>query len=198
MSLDAPLQLPRWEWRTFAPSLEPLRARLGVGGVQPEEARTETYLLYGRSSHSVKLRSDRFQLKWRKQVDPQGMELWDPILKSPFPVPSFLVAQLLAAWGLSLQALPEGSLDREAFLATLRERLPALNCVDVVKQHACFTLDGAACKFTRFTGLGTELESFCIEHEDPEILKPVLRRLGLDTHENINVPRGLKRALGIT
>lgn len=198
MILAAPLVLPRWEWRTFAPSLARVREQVSGVTIAPLEARSETYLLCLRSSHSAKLRSNGFQLKWRKQLDPEGLELWDPILKSPFPVTPSFVACIFEAWGFSNLSLPEGDLERGPFLAALRELVPTLRCVDVVKQHECFLLDGAACKFTRFAGLGTELESFCIEHEDPEILKPVLRRLGLDTHENINVPKGLKRALGLS
>ena len=130
-------------------------------------------------------------------MDPDGLELWDPILKSSFPLTRDFVTQVLAAWGLAEIVPPEGDFQRDAFLEVITGLVPSLRRVDVVKRSVVFQLDGAACTFTRFLGLGTELESFCIEHEDPEILKPVLRRLGLDAHENINAPKGLKRALGL-
>ena len=44
---------------------------------------------------------------------------------------------------------------------------------------------------------GVPLESFCVEHEDPSLVLGVIRSLGLDSHQNINYPQALKRALAL-
>ena len=42
-----------------------------------------------------------------------------------------------------------------------------------------------------------ELESFCIEHEDPALVLQVLHHLGLQGRRNTSYPQGLKAALNL-
>ncbi len=197
MIYEAPMIIPRWEWRTFSPSLRALRGRLrGVVFDAPQES-CETYLLCLRSSHNAKIRGDQLQLKWRKQVSDEGLELWDPVLQSPFPLEVPFVMRLQDVWGIENRSLEGGPFGRDVFLSEIVAGSPDLRAVVVRKRHEGFEVQGAKCKFTEIAGVVEPFESFCIEHEDPEIVMQVIRELGLDGRENINYPKGLKRALGL-
>lgn len=197
MNAGAPVIIPRWEWRTFAPSFGNLRARLGGVAFDAPRQASEIYLLCSTSSHNAKIRGESLQLKWRKQVDAKGLELWDPILRSPFPLAGEFIVRLLEVWGIGRPPLGLEPLELAGFLADIVGRTPALQAVQVQKRHEGFAIQGARCKFTRITGPTEPFESFCIEHEDPEIVMQVIRELGLETRENINYPKGLKQALGL-
>lgn len=197
MSHTSAMVIPRWEWRTFAPSLGDLRGKVnGVEFQAPREIR-ETYLVCLKSSHNAKVRDGLMDLKWRKQVDADGLELWDPVLKSMFPIEAGIVPRLFEAWGLPLPALPRASYTLPELLDEVLEPNPALRAVRTVKRREGFTLDGTTCEFARIVADGVPFESFCVEHEDPSLVLQVIRSLGLDSHQNINYPLGLKRALAL-
>jgi hypothetical protein len=164
---------------------------------EPPRASCETYLLCRKSSHNAKIRGNSLQLKWRKQVDAEGLELWDPVLQSSFPLEPSFVARLLAVWGIEKPSLGTEPMDMETFLGEVVAKNPDLQAVVVHKQHDGFGVHGAKCKFTRITGPAEPFESFCIEHEDPEIVMQVIREVGLDPHANINYSKGLKSVLRI-
>ncbi len=197
MSPTSAMVIPRWEWRTFAPSLDALRRRLNGIAFQPPRETRETYFVCLKSSHNAKVRDGLLDLKWRKQVDADGLELWDPILKSGFPIEAGIVPRLFEAWGLQLPALPRASYTPSEFLAEVVEPNPALRAVRTVKRREGFTLDGTTCEFARIVADGIPFESFCVEHEDPCLVLNVIRSLGLDSHQNINYPQELKRALAL-
>ena len=197
MSHTSAMVIPRWEWRTFAPSLDALRRRVnGIEFQAPRETR-ETYVVCLKSSHNAKVRDGLLDLKWRKQVDGDGLELWDPILKSGFPSDSRVVPKLFEAWGLPLPALPRASYTLPELLAEVVEPNPALRAVPTVNRREGFTLDGTTCEFARILADGVPLESFGVEHEDPALVLHVIRSLGLDSRQNINTPLGLKQALAL-
>jgi len=197
MNSAAPMVFPRWEWRTFSPSLKDLRARLEGAIFQAPRVARETYLLCRKSSHNAKIRGNSLQLKWRKQVDSDGLELWDPILQSDFPLDAEFVLRLLGVLGLEKHGPEHSMYDLNTFFSEIVDPCADLQAVVIQKRHEGFEVQGARCKFTRITGTGKPFESFCIEHEDPEIVKQVIQELGLDSRANINYPKGLKQALGI-
>ena len=197
MSHTSAMVIPRWEWRTFAPALDGLRQRLhGVSFDTSRESR-ETHLVCLGSSHNAKIRDGLMDLKWRKQVDADGLELWDPVLESAFPIEAGVVPRLFEAWGLGLPALGRAAYTLEELLEEVLEPNPALRAVRTVKRREGFTLDGTTCEFARVLAGGVPLESFCVEHEDPLLVLHVIRTLGLDSHRNISYPMGLKRALDL-
>lgn len=194
-AFQLPLHLPRWEWRTIASSLGELRGTLG--GVRIDQVRhiQETYLLCARSNHNAKIREGLMDLKWRKQVDRFGLELWDPVLKTTFPCDPEALLQLFGGWSIPLPGLDRDAYSQQQFLEEIVAPHPDLQAVQVAKVREGFLLDGTTCELVRLDVAGMELESFCVEHEDPRLVLQVLQKLGLDTRTNINYPMGLKHAL---
>jgi len=197
MNVSEPVNLPRWEWRTFGSSLRGLQEQLaGVATDTPRERR-ETYILCHRSSHSAKIREAHLNLKWRIPVDAHGLEQWDPVLSSAPPFTRTFLENLVDVWGFS-----DISLDRDAytlaqFMAEVVAPNPELQALELTKQHKGFELGGVQCKFTTLQAEGFLAESFCAEHEDPNLLLQVIQELGLQGHANTNYPKGLKQILGL-
>ncbi len=195
MSHTAEMVIPRWEWRTFAPSLAELRGRVNGAVLGATRECRDTYLLCLKSSHNAKVRDGLMDLKWRTQVDGDGLELWAPVLKSAFPIEAGVLPRLFEAWGLPFPALARTSYTLPEFLDEIIGPNPALRAVRTLKRREGFTLDGTTCEFARIVADGVPLESFCVEHEDPSLVLHVIRSLALDSRQNINYTLGLKRAL---
>ena len=194
-TIHTPVHLPRWEWRTIASSLRDLRGALS--GVRIDMVRNirETYLLCDKSNHNAKIREGLMDLKWRKQVDRFGLELWDPVFKSTFPCELETILQLFGGWGIPVPLLERESYSQREFLDEVIVPHPDLKAVEVAKVREGFVLDGTTCELVRLEVAGMELESFCVEHEDPLLVLQVMKNLGLDTRQNVNYPMGLKNAL---
>lgn len=194
-TIHTPVHLPRWEWRTIAGSLRDLRGALS--GVRIDMVRNirETYLLCDKSNHNAKIREGLMDLKWRKQVDRNGLELWDPVLKSTFPCDPETILQLFGGWGIPVPELKRAIYSQQEFLEEVIAHHADLKAVEVAKIREGFILDGTTCELVRLDLAGQALESFCVEHEDPLLVLQVLKSLGLDTRQNINYPLGLKHAL---
>jgi len=189
--------IPRWEWRTFAPSLSGLRSRIGdVTFEAPRESR-ETYVLCLKSSHNARVRGGTIDLKWRKQADPSGLELWVPVFTSQFPLAAKFMPRIFEAWGIPVPLLQRPTYTLEQFLGEIVDSDPDLAAVEITKRRQGFALDGTRCELAAIQAGDVPMESFRLEHEDPALLMQVLRRLGLDSRRNINYPMGLKAALGL-
>ena len=72
-----------------------LRAALG----SPRQS-TETYLVAPVPHANVKIRDRLLDLKTLDRVDAHGLELWRPVLKSPFPIAPSTLASIVDAWSL--------------------------------------------------------------------------------------------------
>jgi hypothetical protein len=195
MSDAIPFNLPRWEWRTFAPSLGGLRERLhGTAGPDFQETREIRLLCHG-SMHDVLIHPAGIQLKWRKQVGPGGLELWDSVLHSAFPCPSRILIGLFGDLGLPAPHLDRSFYTQTQLLQEVLEQHPDLRVVDIEKRSQTFLLDGASCELTELHADQVTVEAFSIEHEDPGLALQVLRHLGFQARTNISYPQGLKAAL---
>lgn len=197
MPLTAPLVIPRWEWRTFAPSLASLRKRLAGSVAGPGRESREVHVLCLKSSHNTRIRLGGVDLRWRHQVRPDGLELWDPVLKCAFPLPASFVLRLFEAWGLAPPKLARTTYTQEQLLAEVVGPCPDLVPVEAALEIDGFALDGTRCELARVTAPGTTVETFSVEHEDPALVTHALAELGLDSRRNISVPMGLKTALGL-
>lgn len=194
-SHGAPVLLPHWEWRTFAPSLEGTRALNAMGTRLGRSEGHEISLLCLASSHDVSIRAGGMALKWRKQVGEAGLELWDSVLEFTFPCAREMVVSLFDTWGIPAPVLPHASYTLKAFLAEIIQGQPDLRVIEVDKHAEAFSVDGARCEWTHLIANQTQLECLSIEHEDPGLTLQVVRRLGLQTRPNTSYPVGLKKAL---
>lgn len=187
---------PRWEWRTFGPTLASLEAKIGaVADVAPHESE-EIYLLNFAGPDNAKIRDGVLDIKQLQQVDSSGLELWKPMFKAAFPLSAALLQSALSVWRVPAPfRFEREAYTLEQFLSELVAPHGALRPVRVDKTRRAFSFAGCSAEFVRVHIDGLVQESFCIEDEEPARVIAALRELGLNSHANVNFPAGLKRAL---
>lgn len=186
----------RWEWRTFAPQLTLPGEWPAAPSPDGAAASDETYFVSLRSMHNVKLRQGRLELKRLRRVDPDGLELWDPVLTVILPATVAALGELWRVWQVAPPGLPDTLLTAADLVQKVVSRSPWLRSVRVSKQRVPLSL--APCNGERVTLLvdGERWESVAVESEDPAKVLAAVRRLGLERLPNTNYPRMLKDFLG--
>lgn len=187
----APLTL-RWEWRAFGTSFGAAEDRLR-DSLAPPRSSAETYLLAPVATVNVKIRNDLLDLKQLEQVDVHGLELWHPVLTSPFPLDVPTLTRLMQSWSVPATAVrgPCGSL--HDLLALARDVGPALIEVPLTKLRASGTWRECRVEVTSLS-IGTiATRTLAVEMSDPLHLWRVVEDLGLADMPNENYVRALQR-----
>ena len=107
----------RWEWRTFSPSLADLEAKIGLAVQIAARQSDEIYFLNSATSHSAKIRAAGLEVKRLMQVDPSGLELWNPAFKATFPLSAPMLKSAFSALGLPYPSIQRGAYALDEFLA---------------------------------------------------------------------------------
>lgn len=148
--------------------------------------------------HDVVIQDEAISLKWRKQVGPGGLEIWDSILNSTFPCSSDVILSLFEVLGLPAPRLAQTRYSKTQFINEVIPQNSNLHSVHILKRSQAFLLDGAACEWAELATDRFKVESLCIEHEDPELVLQVIEHLGLQTSVNTSYSQGLKTALNLS
>ena len=198
MSDCAPVPIPRWQWRTFAEDLSwlfrPLSAREG-GAFRHRE---ETHLICDHRSHHAWIADGVLELAWRKELSPEGFELWDCVLRDRWPLRPASRVRLLAAWGVADPAAAPDAGQAGDPLADLLAGIASVRPLRVLSRSRSLAFQGVACSLeTLVIEATTRVQSFAIEHEDPALLRQVLAELGLEGAANTSFLQGLRGALGL-
>ena len=75
----------RWEWRIFGPGLSAAQSWLAAHQSTGIQESDEIYFLSA-SGAIVKLRSNLMDIKLLREVDSDGLERWEPVMKAAFPL----------------------------------------------------------------------------------------------------------------
>ena len=101
--------LPRWEWRTFGRrfgAAENAFAAMTSTGVQESD---ELYLISA-DGDTVKVRDGLMDIKRLREVDADGLQRWEPVLKADFPISTIDVASVFEALTLAAADARAGQL----------------------------------------------------------------------------------------
>jgi exopolyphosphatase/guanosine-5'-triphosphate,3'-diphosphate pyrophosphatase len=186
--------IPRWEWRTFGPRFgvaETRFAALVPEGVQESD---ELYLV-GERGDNVKVRNDLLDVKTLREVDPDGLERWEPVVKAGFPLPATDVARVFAALGLDPPSLARASYTLDQLLGEVVAPVAALRVVEVHKRRVRHTVDGCSAEVSDITADGRSTRTIAIESEDAAAVMAVVRAVGLGGYLNTSYPAGLRDLL---
>jgi exopolyphosphatase/guanosine-5'-triphosphate,3'-diphosphate pyrophosphatase len=156
----------------------------------------ELYLLSGKSNESVKVRDELLDVKHLERVDENGLELWDPVMKAPFPLAAADVEQVLVALGIAVPPLARSEYTLDDLLGELVEPSPDLLAVEVHKRRERHTTAGCMAELTDVKADRGSTRTIAVESEDPARVLALVDELGLAPRRNVNVPRGLKTLLG--
>lgn len=194
-SCGAPVLLPCWEWRTFTPPQDSLRAFLELGDRLDTSDQRELALICLTSSHEVTIHEGRLHLRWRKQVSQEGLELWDVVLDAPFPCTSKSVHRLFEAWNIPCPTLRQTAYTLKSMLHEVIEVHPSLRAVEVERRSEYFSIQGARCEWSRLHANHVHFDCLSIEHEDPSLIHQIVRSLDLQSQPHTSYLTGLKSAL---
>ena len=186
--------VPRWEWRLIVRSLPIDPARLAL---DPEASTgRETYLLSALTPHNVKIRQQLLEIKWLERRAADGLELWRPTARSPFPLDDAARNALWNAWGIAPQ--PTGATESlDALLRDVVGKNDALRRVDLVKRRTRLSLAGCAGELVELE-IGPERRvSIAFEDADPRAVRAAVTAARLEGYPNLSYPAALKEIVGL-
>jgi exopolyphosphatase/guanosine-5'-triphosphate,3'-diphosphate pyrophosphatase len=187
--------VPRWEWRTFGPSFgaaEEGLSRLASGGEAVES--DERYLL-ANDDANVKVRDGLMDIKLLREVDDNGLERWEPVLKEGFPLSAEDVGRVLEALGLSTPAELRSAYELEELLEEFVRPSDAVDEVAIHKRRTRFRVGGCAAELTDVTAGDRSTRTVAVESEDADAVVRAVREIGLDGYVNTSYSRGLRALL---
>jgi exopolyphosphatase/guanosine-5'-triphosphate,3'-diphosphate pyrophosphatase len=182
--------IPRWEWRAFGADFgaaEDNFAGLAPGPVQESE---EVYLLSA-GGGNVKVRDDLMDIKLLREVNADGLERWEPVMKLGFPLTMAEASSVLDALGVVAPALTQGAYTFDRFLAELVEPSGAVRPVKVHKRRVRYLLGGCMAEIAEVRARGRTTRTIAIESQDASAVIAAVRGVGLDDYVNTSYPRGL-------
>jgi len=189
-----PTIIPRWEWRTFGSRFgiaETRFAELKSTGVQESD---EIYLLAG-TGDNVKIRDRLMDIKVLREVDPDGLERWEPVMKQSFPLAAADMKSVCAALNLAPARLDREAYTLDEFLHELVAPSSALRAVKVHKRRVRYTVGGCTSEVTEIRAEEKVTRSIAIESEDASAVMAAVASVGLAGYFNTNYPRGLRALL---
>jgi len=186
--------IPRWEWRVFGTGFgaaEDAFAALASGPVVESD---ELYLVSA-ADGNVKVRDDLLDIKLLREVDANGLERWEPVMKQAFPMPAAEVSRVFDALGVLPPPLTRDAYTLGQFLAGLVEPSGAVRAVRVHKRRVRYMLGGCMAEVADLEVDGRSTRSLAVESEDPSAVIAAVRSIGLDSYGNTSYPRGLAAVL---
>ncbi len=183
--------IPRWEWRTFAESID-IAVDLDQYKQDRQVESAETYILSTVVDENPKVRDGKMDVKSLQQVNEDGLEQWKPILKVSFPLTLEQTAEVFQVFRLSLPKLKGDGISYEDFIELAKSN-PRLMVIDVVKSRKLYTVDDCIVENAFLKVDGKTFQTVAAEDPDTEKVKWAVKKLGLWNMENINYVKGLKR-----
>lgn len=188
------LIVPRWEWRTFGAHFgiaETGFAELTPGTVQESD---ELYFLGG-SGANVKVRDDLMDIKVLREVNAEGLERWEPVMKQRFPLSAADAAKVFASLGLAMPKLVRNAYTLDQFTEEVVAPSGALKPVGVHKRRVRYTVGGCTSELTDVRAEGRTTRTIAIEAEDAAAVSAAVASIGLGGYFNTNYALGLQALL---
>jgi exopolyphosphatase/guanosine-5'-triphosphate,3'-diphosphate pyrophosphatase len=186
--------VPRWEWRTFGAHFGIADTRfteLTPGAVQESD---ELYFLGG-SGANVKVRDNLMDIKVLREVNAQGLERWEPVMKQPFPLPAAEAAKVFGSLGLAAPQLARGIYTIDQFISEAVAPSRVLHPVSVHKRRVRYTVGGCTSELSEVHAEGRATRTIAIEAEDAAAVVSAVRSVGLSGYINTNYALGLRALL---
>jgi exopolyphosphatase/guanosine-5'-triphosphate,3'-diphosphate pyrophosphatase len=189
--------VPRWEWRTFGDSFgvadERIDALESTGVVETEE----TYIL-APGSDIVKLRFSLLDIKTLREVNPDGLEQWFPVLKAEFPLSPDDVAAAATALRQPAPTVSAEVATLEDLLAALGSPASGVVATTVKKRRVRYTIGGCTAERSDVEIGGKPARTIAIEDPDPEKVITAVRDIGLGDYLNRSYAAGIPSVLADT
>ena len=182
--------IPRWEWRTFARTIE-THIDLAAYPLSRHVESSEIYLATATSEGNPKIRDEKIDIKTLQLVNDDGLEQWKPVLKASFPLSEDQLAEVYRTLKLDPPS-GTGPCSFEALLEMIGQEANAWSVVaDKVRNQ--YDVDGCTVESSEVTFDGETFQTVAAEDPDPIKVRDTVARLGLLEHENINYIKAIQR-----
>jgi exopolyphosphatase/guanosine-5'-triphosphate,3'-diphosphate pyrophosphatase len=182
--------IPRWEWRTFARTIE-TRIDLAAYPRTRHVESSEIYLASATSEGNPKIRDEKIDIKTLQLANDDGLEQWKPVLKASFPLSVDQLAEVYRA--LNLAAPPGvGPFGLEALLQMVNEDTRSW-AVFVDKVRNQYNVDGCIVEASQVTFDGEAFQTVAAEDPDAVKVRNTVAKLGLLEQENISYVKAIHR-----
>jgi len=182
--------ISRWEWRVFSSESGAAERALTALTPGPAEESDELYLLSAAGAN-VKIRDGLMDVKLLREVDGDGLERWEPVMKAAFPLPVAEVAGMFQALEVDTPVLTRDAYSLDQLLAELVGPSGAVRVVRVHKRRVRYRLGGCMAETAEVEADGRAARTVAVESEDPSAVMTAVHGVGLDGHTNTSYPRGL-------
>ena len=187
--------VPRWEWRIFGDDLAEAERAFAALAPGPAVESDELYLLAATRA-TVKVRHDLLDIKMLREVNADGLERWEPVLKESFPLPAAEVSRVFDAIGVVPPPLTRDAYSLDQLLAELVEPAGALWPLRVHKRRVRYTLGGCMAELSDVEAEGHGTRTVAVESEDASAVIAAVRGIGLAGAVNTSYPLGLATLVG--
>ena len=190
---------PRFEFRTWARTFGQVEERMRrLSPCEKIRESQETYIISaGNDMNNTKIRDDLMDIK-TLVAKKEGLEQWSPQMKGSFPmVATVLTEEVFPCFGVAMPPLSQDSYTLDIYLEEIIRPHPELVAAQVFKRRFAFTINTCIAEIAEVEINGAGLQTVALESVDiPAILK-AKEMLGLDTYENVNYLRAIKRVIGM-
>jgi exopolyphosphatase / guanosine-5'-triphosphate,3'-diphosphate pyrophosphatase len=182
--------VPRWEWRAFGRSFGAAEDALVPISPKRTEEGDEIYLVSGVRAN-VKVRDDLMDVKVLREVNADGLERWEPVMKQGFPLAATDASEVLEALDVTGPNLTRATYTLDGFLNELIRSNDVVRVVNVHKRRNRFTAAGCMAELADVVADGRPTRTLALESEDAAALSAAVRAIGLEGYVNTSYPRGL-------
>jgi exopolyphosphatase / guanosine-5'-triphosphate,3'-diphosphate pyrophosphatase len=181
---------PRWEWRSFGPRFGKAEKRLAALTPEGVQESDEVYLLSG-AGGNVKIRDALMDIKVLRQVNPDGLEQWTPVMKAGFPIGATDAAKVFEALQLPSPSLSSKRYTLEEFIGEFAAPGGMMRAVKVHKRRTRYTVGGCMAELSDVVANGKPTRTIAVESEDAQGVIRAVRDLGLGGYRNTSYPLAL-------
>lgn len=195
-----PHEVARYEYRAFAPTFGIVEQRMRTAGGAPHiRESAELYLVSGEDdTHNVKIRDGQLDIKVLLQRA-GDLEQWDPKFKFAFPLADRVLAEVFAPALRIAAALPaDAGASVSRLVAALREAATGVVVIELFKRRSGFLVEDCIAEIADVSFDGAAIRTACVESTDPEQVRRVAARLGLDAFPNVSYLAAVRRVVGLT
>lgn len=183
--------IPRWEWRTFAKTIETLIDPADYPLIRHVES-SEIYLTSANAVGNPKIRDEKIDIKTLRLVNDDGLEQWEPVLKAAFPLSREQLAKVYGALNLAAPAPDTGPCSYDALLQMINANENSW-AVHVVKVRNQYDVDGCIVEVSDVSFDGETFRTVAAEVPDAARVSKTVAMLGLLERENINYIKAAQR-----
>jgi exopolyphosphatase / guanosine-5'-triphosphate,3'-diphosphate pyrophosphatase len=188
--------IARWEWRTFGYAFGVAEEKIKTYPAKVRES-SEVYILSARSMDNTKIRDMLMDIKSLVQVNDKKLEQWNPLMKAGFPIQPDQVRKTVHAWKVDVPETAIVTYTYDEFLSRLVGSHPDLKMVHVYKERHGFTINNCIVEIANLKFDNEPIRTVAVEHENPDLVWETVCMLGLESFENINYLKALKKFAAI-